>query len=52
MSLYGVSKRLTFRVLDNFGIVRLHDGDAGVRSAEVDADNAVKQERKSVRLIY
>ena len=39
-------KRLTFRVLDNFGVVRLHDGDARVRGAEIDADDAVKQDKK------
>ena len=39
-------KRLTFRVLDNFGVVRLHDGDARVRGTEIDADDAVKQDKK------
>ena len=42
----SVQTRLTFRVLDNLGVVRLHDGDAGVRSAEIDADNAVTQDKK------
>ena len=51
MTVFRLPERLTFRVLDNFGVIRLHDGNAGVRSAEVDTDNAVIQDRKSVRLV-
>ena len=43
-------KRLTFRVLDNFGVVRLHDGNARVRGTEVDADDAVEQDKKKCEI--
>jgi hypothetical protein len=33
------SSSLTFGVLDNLGIARLHDSDAGVGSAQIDSDN-------------
>ena len=45
-TVFRVPERLTFRVLDNLGLARLHDGDAGVCSTEIDADNAVTQDKK------
>jgi hypothetical protein len=41
----------TFGVLDDFGVVAFHDGDAGVGGAEIDSDDAVgkDQSRKVTR---
>jgi hypothetical protein len=35
---------LTFGVLDNFGMTRLHDCDTGVGSAKIDSNNTKKLE--------
>jgi len=37
---------LTFRVLDNLGVIGLHDGAARVRGTEIDSDNPTKRERQ------
>ena len=43
---------LTFSVLDNFGLAGLHDCDAGVCGAKINADNAKKLSDAQVGLTW